>query len=146
MYSVTTPEQTIVQALEHAMPHMDDPERYQASFISYLEAKGFSANLSLPTDGVSKSSAPTPSAVPAVIIAARFAFCVSSAYTILADIPANASYTDKAMRVGAAIAGCIGGGAAGNVVGRWIINNPRMAASVFNAVGLGHLSGDSARR
>lgn len=144
LHSVSKTEVAINEALAQAMPHIEDPEKFEASFVKYLEAKGYSADTSLPSEHA-KSSASSPAAVPAVIIAARFALCVSSAYTVLAAIPKNAPYVDKAMGAGAALAGCIGGGAAGSVVGRWILNNPRIAAGVFNAVGLGHLAGDSSR-
>lgn len=143
LHSASRAETAIIEALEQAMPYIEDPKKFEASFVKHLESKGYPADTPLPTER-NRSSAATPAAIPAVIIAARFALCVSSSYSILVAIPKDAPYVDKAMGVGAAIAGCIGGGAAGNVVGRWILNNPRVAAGVFNAVGLAHLSGDSA--
>lgn len=125
------------------MPYIESPQKFEEVFTKHLELRGYSADTPLPVENTSSSM--TPSVVPAVIIAARFALCVSSFYTVLATIPKEWSYHQKAMGVGAAIAGCIGGAGAGNVVGRWIINNPRVAAGVFNAVGLGHLSGDASR-
>lgn len=133
----------IYEALTQAMPYIEDSQKFEAAFVRHLEASGYSADTLLPTEQHA-SSAVSPAVAP-VIIAAHFAFCVSSAYTTLEVIPADSPYLDKMMAVGAAIAACIGGGAAGNIVGRWILNNPRIAAGVFNAVGLGHLTGDASR-
>lgn len=143
LHSTSKAEAVINEALTQAMPYIESPQKFEEVFTKHLELRGYSADTPLPVENTSSSM--TPSVVPAVIIAARFALCVSSFYTVLATIPKEWSYHQKAMGVGAAIAGCIGGAGAGNVVGRWIINNPRVAAGVFNAVGLGHLSGDASR-
>lgn len=143
LHSTSKAEAVISEALAQAMPHIENPQKFEETFVKHLELRGYSADTPLPVEET--SSYMTPQVVPAVIIAARFALCVSSFYTVLATIPKEWSYIQKAMGVGAAVAGCIGGVGAGNAVGRWIINNPRAAAGVFNAVGLGHLSGDGYR-
>lgn len=146
MFTSTHLERVINEGLQFAMPYINDPEKFSAEFSSYLKSKGYSENIALPVESSGVSNLNSSSAIPAVIIAARFAFCVSSAYTILVSIPANASYVDKAMWTGAAIAGCVGGGSAGTLIGQWILKNPRIAQGVFASVGLLHLTGDSRRK
>ncbi|UQV58293.1 hypothetical protein L9H78_00370 [Corynebacterium pseudodiphtheriticum] len=45
--------------------------------------------------------------------------------------------------MGNILVSCIGGGVAGKTVGNWILKNPKTFGTILNAIGLGHLAGDS---
>lgn len=122
-------------ALNHATNAVDDPvtepEAFESEVEAYIQAEV--------NDGFESR------ALPAVIIAARFAGCVASAYTTLSAISESDSTTSQAAQIASGITGCIGGGVSADQLTRWILNNPQTARAALSAVGLGFLlEGDSA--
>ena len=81
--------------------------------------------------------------VPAVIIGAKIAGCAAGAYTALSALDKHAPYAHNAMVMGNILVSCIGGGVAGKTVGNWMLKNPKTFGAILNAIGLGHLAGDS---
>ena len=122
-------------ALNHAISAVDDPvaepEAFEPKVEAYIRAEV--------NDGVETQ------ALPVVIIAARFAGCVASAYTTLNAISASDSMASQAAQITFGIPGCIRGGVGADQITRWILNSPQTARLALSAVGLGFLlEGDSA--
>lgn len=134
------PEDVFIQALDDASAEVPnpsaDPDAFEGAMTRSITAQGYGGQA--PPPGMA-----APQALPAVIIAARIGGCLAAAYGPLSSLDANAPYTENAANISSAVVGCVGGGVSGQAITNWLINNPRTAGAALNAVGLGHLSGDT---
>lgn len=127
-------------AIEYASAQVSDPvaepEQFEAAVQEFIDTE---------VNAGGDDAGYGTMALPAVIIAARFAGCVAGAYSSLAAINPNSSQAHIAGQIANAVVGCVGGGVSAQIIQRWIMNNPRAVGIALNAIGLGSLSGSSSQ-